>query len=416
MANVTMPKLGFDMQEGTLVRWLKQPGDKIERGEPIAEIETDKAVIEVEAFESGVLVKLLVEEGTTVPVGEPIAILDTGDGGAAEEPAAEAQPAAEAPAAAEPAKQEAPAPAQAPAPAPTAAQPAAAAPTTDGRVKASPLARRLAAEHGVDLRTVAGTGPGGRIVKADVLQAAQQAPAPAAAPVAAVPTPEDKIIPMSRMRQTIARRLVESKQQAPHFYVTMAIEMDKAMELRANLNALGDGETKVSVNDMVIKATAIALQKHPGLNVTFDGEAIHVHGAVHMAMAVALDEGLITPVIRDAHAKSLLQIAQESRALAEAARAGGLRPDQYQGGTFTISNLGMFGVEEFSAIINPPQGAILAVSAVQEQPVVRDGELAVGRVMRVTVSADHRVTDGAQVAVFLQELKNVLENPLRLLV
>lgn len=416
MANVTMPKLGFDMQEGTLVRWLKQPGDKIERGEPIAEIETDKAVIEVEAFESGVLVKLLVEEGTTVPVGEPIAIMDTGDGGAAEEPAAEAQPAAEAPAAAEPAKQEAPAPAQAPAPAPTAAQPAAAAPTTDGRVKASPLARRLAAEHGVDLRTVAGTGPGGRIVKADVLQAAQQAPAPAAAPVPAVPTPEDKIIPMSRMRQTIARRLVESKQQAPHFYVTMAIEMDKAMELRANLNAIGDGEVRVSVNDMVIKATAIALQKHPGLNVTFDGEAIHVHGAVHMAMAVALDEGLITPVIRDAHAKSLLQIAQESRALAEAARAGGLRPDQYQGGTFTISNLGMFGVEEFSAIINPPQGAILAVSAVQEQPVVRDGELAVGRVMRVTVSADHRVTDGAQVAVFLQELKNVLENPLRLLV
>lgn len=416
MANVTMPKLGFDMQEGTLVRWLKQPGDKIERGEPIAEIETDKAVIEVEAFESGVLVKLLVEEGTTVPVGEPIAILDTGDGGAAEEPAAEAQPAAEAPAAAEPAKQEAPAPAQAPAPAPAAAQPAAAAPTTDGRVKASPLARRLAAEHGVDLRTVAGTGPGGRIVKADVLQAAQQAPAPAAAPVPAVPTPEDKIIPMSRMRQTIARRLVESKQQAPHFYVTMAIEMDKAMELRANLNAIGDGEVRVSVNDMVIKATAIALQKHPGLNVTFDGEAIHVHGAVHMAMAVALDEGLITPVIRDAHAKSLLQIAQESRALAEAARAGGLRPDQYQGGTFTISNLGMFGVEEFSAIINPPQGAILAVSAVQEQPVVRDGELAVGRVMRVTVSADHRVTDGAQVAVFLQELKNVLENPLRLLV
>ena len=181
---------------------------------------------------------------------------------------------------------------------------------------------------------------------------------------------------MSRMRQTIAQRLAESKQQAPHFYVTMAIEMDKAMELRANLNALGDGEAKVSVNDMVIKATAIALQKHPGLNVTFDGEAIHVHGAVHMAMAVALDEGLITPVIRDAHAKSLLQIAQEvPRPSRKRLRAGGLRPDQYQGGTFTISNLGMFGVEEFSAIINPPQGAILAVSAVQEQPVVRDGEL-----------------------------------------
>ncbi len=218
------------------------------------------------------------------------------------------------------------------------------------------------------------------------------------------------------MRQTIARRMTESKQQAPHFYVTMAVDMDKAMELRASLNELGDGETRVSVNDLVVKAAAIALQKHPSLNASFEGDAIRIHGAVHMAIAVALEDGLITPVIRDAHAKSLLQIAQEARELAEAARTGGLRPDQYQGGTFTISNLGMFGVEEFSAIINPPQGAILAVSAVREEAVVRDGQLAVGHVMRVTVSADHRVADGAQVALFLQDLKHILENPLRLLV
>jgi len=424
VATVTMPQLGFDMREGTLVRWLKQPGDKVEKGEPLAEIETDKAIVELESFFSGVVTKLLVEEGTTVPVGQPIAVIDTGDEQAPEEPAGQAAEIAAPPA--QPAAQ------------PTAAAPAAAepvangvsAPAEGGRIKASPLARRLAAEHGIALQTLTGSGPGGRIVKADVLQAVEQARAaapaatapagapvvPAAAAAPAAPSPADRVVPLTRMRETIARRMSESKQQAPHFYVTMAIDMDKAMELRANLNQLGDGQVKVSVNDMVIKATAIALLKHPYLNATFEGNAIRIHGAVHMAVAVALDDGLITPVIRDAHAKSLLQISQEARALAEAARAGTLRPEQYQGGTFTISNLGMFGVEEFAAIINPPQAAILAVGAVQEQPVVRNGQLTVGKVMRVTVSADHRVADGAQVALFLQELKNVLENPLRLLV
>lgn len=416
MANVLMPKLGFDMQEGTLVRWLKQPGDTVERGEAIAEIETDKAVIEIESFEAGTVTQLLVEEGATVPVGEPIAVLDTGDGGAAEPAATPDEAKVEAPEDVPAAKDETPAPAPA---APAAAPAPAPAADADGeRIKASPLARRLAAEHGVDLGSIAGTGPGGRIVKADVLKAAEGKPtAPATAPtVAAVPTPEDRVVPLSRMRQTIARRLLESKQQMPHFYVTMAIDMDKAMELRSQINEMLEGRARVSVNDLVIKATAIALQNHPDLNASFEGEAIRYHGAVHMAMAVALDDGLITPVIRDAHAKSLVQISQEARELAEAARAGGLRPDQYQGGTFTISNLGMFGVEEFSAIINPPQCAILAVSATQEEPVVRDGQLTVGRIMRVTVSADHRVADGAKVALFLQELKNVLENPLRLLV
>lgn len=436
MANVTMPQLGFDMQEGTLVRWLKQPGDKVEKGEPLAEIETDKAVIEIESFHSGVLTKILVAEGTTVPVGQPIAVIDTGEGdGAVDAEQPEASPeAAAAPAAA--AATESTAVSAAPADASAPSGDGTPATTADGRIKASPLARRLAAEHGIALQTLTGSGPGGRIVKVDVLQAVETArtaaPAPAApsvasaqqtsvAPPAAYPAPDaasaaDRTVPLTRMRQTIARRMAESKQQAPHFYVTMAIDMDKAMELRANLNQLGDGQIRVSVNDMVIKATAMALLKHPNLNASFEGHAIRIHDAVHMAVAVALDEGLITPVIRDAHAKSLLQIAQEARSLAEAARGGSLRPDQYQGGTFTISNLGMFGVEEFSAIINPPQAAILAVGAVQEQPVVRGGQLTIGRVMRVTVSADHRVADGAQVALFLQELKNVLENPLRLLV
>lgn len=431
MANVTMPQLGFDMQEGTLVRWLKQPGDTIERGEAIAEIETDKAVIEIESFEKGTVEQLLIEEGTTVPVGEPIAVVNTGK----EEPAApaasvapeapaatpEATPAADNGATTPPAEAEVPAAPVAEARTATPAAPAAPvadAPVADDtdlpRLKASPLARRLAAEHGVNLRAVTGTGPGGRIVKVDVLKAAET---PAAPTVAAVPATDvaDEVVPMSRMRQTIARRMTESKQQAPHFYVTMAIDMDKAIELRNNLKELDD-EVHVSFNDLVLKATAVALRNHRSLNASIEDDAIRHHGAVHLAMAVALDDGLITPVIRDCHAKSLGQIAQEARSLAEAARDGQLRPDQYQGGTFTISNLGMFGVEEFSAIINPPQGAIMAVSGITQQPVVRDGELAVGHVMRVTVSADHRVTDGAQVAKFLQEFKGVLENPLRLLV
>ena len=417
-----MPQMGFDMREGTLVRWLKQPGDKVQRGEPIAEVETDKAVVEIESFHTGVVKELLVAEGQTVPVGSPIAVVDTGEDEDADAvPAAPSAPAGVA------------APAQPSAPAPPA-------PRADGagRIKASPLARRLAAQHGISLRGLTGTGPAGRIVKQDVLAAvsalgaAAQAPAPVSA-AAAAPAPAaaaapvvqpaarpaaalvDQVVPMSRMRQTIARRMTESKQQAPHFYVTMAIDMDRAMALREQIRDLGDDVPAVSVNDLVLKATALALVRHPSLNASFEGDAIRYHSAVHLAMAVALPDGLVTPVIRDAHTKSLAEIAHEARELAEAARAGRLKPEQYQGGTFTVSNLGMFGVEDFVAIINPPQGAILAVGAVLEQPVVRDGQLTVGRVMRVTVSADHRVTDGAQVARFLQDLKVILENPLRLL-
>lgn len=411
MASIDMPQLGFDMQEGTLVRWLKQPGDEVKRGESVAEIETDKAVIEIEAFESGTITQLLVEEGATVPVGEPIAVLDTGDGGALPEPKAVEKTIAPPPAAVEP--MEAPA-AAAPAPAPTTTPVAAPAPAEGLRVKASPLARRLAAEHRVDLHRLTGSGPGGRIVKQDVLQAAET---PAGAPPAAtVAAPADEVVPLTRLRQTIARRLVESKQQVPHFYVTVAIDMDKAMQLRSELKELGDDVGPVSVNDLVMKAAALALQKHPGVNSSFEGDAIRRHGAVHLGMAVAIEGGLITPVIRDCHAKSLFQIAAEARELAAAARDRSLHPDQYQGNTFTISNLGMFGVEEFSAIINPPAAAILAVSGIIEKPVVRNGELAVGKVMKVTLSADHRATDGAEVALFLQDVKRILENPLLLLV
>lgn len=414
MANITMPQLGFDMQEGTLVRWLKQPGDTVKRGESVAEIETDKAVIEIESFENGVITEILIEAGTTVPVGEPIAIVDNGDGGATAPPKAAVKAPEAVEAVAEPAA--APAPAAAESAPATAAETARPGSAETLRVKASPLARRLAAEHSVDLHGINGSGPGGRIVKQDVLAAASSAPVTPGVTTAPAPTAEDEVIPLTRMRQTIARRLVESKQQTPHFYVTMAIDMDDAMDLRAELKQLGDEVPSVSVNDLVMKATAVALQNHPSLNSSFEGDAIRIHGAVHLSMAVAVEGGLITPVIRDCHVKSLTQIATDARALAEAARAGTLQPHQYQGGTFTLSNLGMFGVEEFSAIINPPQAAILAVSGVIEQPVVRDGELTVARVMRVTVSADHRATDGAQVALFLQELKHILENPLRLLV
>lgn len=413
MANITMPQLGFDMQEGTLVRWLKQPGDTVKRGDSVAEIETDKAVIEIECFENGTITEHLVEPGTTVPVGEPIAIVDTGDGGASAPPAKIEKPKDDEPARVEPEPAQAERPVAAPS---TPAVPAPAVQASDGlRVKASPLARRLAAEHGVNLQSVNGTGPGGRIVKQDVLTAAETT-APAAVSTTTTPTAEDEVVPLTRMRQTIARRLVESKQQTPHFYVTTAIDMGKAMDLRAELKELGDDVPSISVNDLIMKATAIALLKHPSLNSSFEGEAIRYHGAVHMSMAVAIDGGLITPVIRDCHAKSLAEISVEARQLAGQAREGTLQPQQYQGGTFTISNLGMFGVEEFSAIINPPQAAILAVSGVIEQPVVRDGELTVGRMMRVTVSADHRATDGAQVALFLQDLKHILEHPLRLFV
>lgn len=420
MATVQMPQMGFDMQEGKLVRWLKKVGDRIERNEPIAEIETDKAVMEIEAFDGGVITELLVEEGATVPVGEAIAVIDTGDGEGrvpdAVRDAADETPPGAAPAQAEASTAETAAPeGDNAAPAPTADGPAAQVPGE--RIKASPLARRLAREMGVNLRQLKGTGPGGRIVRADVEAAAAAAPAPA--PLAAVPATDapagDRQVPLSRMRQIIAQRMVASKQQAPHFYVSMTVDMGEAMAFRRQFNETAGDEKRASINDLVVKACALALTEFPNINASFGDDVIYYHDGVDISIAVAVEGGLITPIIRDAHTKFLGDIGAEARQLAEAARAGRLRPDQYQGGTFTVSNLGMYGVDDFIAIINPPQAAILAVGAIVETPTVRDGEVVVRPLMRMTLSADHRVTDGAEAAQFLQHVKAVLEQPLRLL-
>ncbi len=418
---VTMPKMGFDMVEGKLLRWLKKVGDPVRAGEPLAEIETEKVNIEFEAPASGVLKAVLIEEGTTVPVGTPIAII-----GAPDEPvevpgAAPAQaPAPTAPPAPAPA---APAPTPVPAPA---APPAAPTPTPapGGRVKASPLARRLAREAGIDLREIPGTGPGGRVVKRDIdryLQARAPAPTPAAAPAPAVaPTPPPvsppTAIPVSPLRQAIARRMTASKQTVPHFYVTVEVDMDEAMAWRARINeALGE-RGKVSVNDMVVKAAALALREFPALRSSYQEGGIVRHEAIHIGIAVALEEGLITVVLRDADKKPLAQIARESKELVERARSGKVRPEDIEGSVFTVSNLGMYEVEHFIAIINPPEAAIMAVGSVREVPVVKNGQLTVGQRMKVTVSADHRVTDGAEVARFLQAFRRYLENPLLLLI
>jgi len=431
MGYILMPQMGFDMQEGKLVRWLKKVGDRVERNEPVAEIETDKAVMEIEAYEAGTITRLLVEEGQEVPVGTPIAELDGGDGEAAAAPA-QVEAAGEVPPAAGPAVTAEPSAAEEPESRPAAAAPAeepADAEADGGRIKASPIARRLARELGVDLSRIRGSGPGGRIVKADVEAAAAArpaapvpvAPAPAAVPAAAAAAPAVAAapggapVPLSRMRQVIAARMTESKQQAPHFYVSMSVDMGEALAFRKQFNETVGEDRRVSINDLVVKACALALKAYPNLNASFEGDAIRLYDRADIAIAVALEGGLITPVIRGCDEKFLGDIGAEARELAAAARAGRLRPDQYQGGTFTVSNLGMYGVEDFVAIINPPQAAILAVGAVTDTPVARDGAVVIRPMMRITLSADHRVTDGAEAAQFLREVKAILEQPLRLL-
>ncbi|MCS7250927.1 MAG: dihydrolipoamide acetyltransferase family protein [Anaerolineae bacterium] len=410
---VTMPKMGFDMVEGKLLRWLKKVGDPVKAGEPLAEIETEKVNIEFEAPASGVLKAVLIGEGTTVPVGTPIAII-----GAPDEPV-------EVPGAA---PAQAPAPPAAPASAPTApiSPPAPApspAPAPGGRVKASPLARRLAREAGIDLREIPGTGPGGRVVKRDIdrylqarilTQPPPAAPAPAPVPTA-VPTPP-AAIPVSPLRQAIARRMTASKQTAPHFYVTVEVDMDEAVAWRARINEAIGERGKISVNDLVVKAAALALREFPALRSSYQESGIVRHEAIHIGIAVALEEGLITVVLRDADQKPLARIARESKELIERARSGKVRPEDIEGSVFTVSNLGMYEVEHFIAIINPPEAAILAVGSVREVPVVKGGQIVVGRRMKVTLSADHRVTDGAEVARFLQIFRRYLENPLLLLI
>ena len=450
VTKVQMPKLSEAMESGKIIKWLKKEGDAIQSGDILAEVETDKADVEMEAFGNGILRKILVPAGEKAAVGALIGVIadsneDIGSVVAQAGTAPAAPPAAGSeesrrPAAVPPQPrredhaERSPAPSRGPdapsrpaAPAQPAGRSQPAAPTPPvtvggdggGRVKASPLARKIAAQSGVDLKLVHGSGPGGRIVRRDV-EAAGSAPAVAAAAappqrLPAQPGVEFEDVALSTMRAAIAKRMPLSKAPVPHFYVTSEIAMDTAWELREQLNGL-EGQPKISVNDLVVRACALALLQHPGVNASFQGESIRVFHRVHMGIAVALEEGLITPVLRDAHAKSLAQVAAESRDLAERARQRKLRAQELSGATFSISNLGMFDVADFSAIINPPEGAILAVGSVRKVPVVTESGLGVGRRMAVTLSCDHRVMDGAMGAKFLQDVKRLLEEPLRLLV
>ena len=441
ITKVLMPKLSDAMETGKVIKWLKKEGDPVKGGDVIAEIETDKANVEIEAFGGGVLRKIVVGEGGQVPVGDMIGVIaDPADdiGAVATAAPAPAPAAATAPAPAKPAPLP-PMESYRSAPATHMVVPMSAAPAQaagrDGRIKASPLARKVAAQSGVDLRLLQGTGPGGRIVRRDV-ESVATAPRPASAPAAVAAAPARQAAPapvrpqfiipsrteaefedkaLSPMRAAIAKRMPLSKAPVPHFYVTSEASMDRAWALRAELNAL-EGQPKISVTDMVIKACALALLKNPGVNAQLQGQSIRVFHRAHIGIAVALDEGLITPVLRDCDAKPLAQIAVEARDLAERARGGKLRAQEFSGATFSVSNLGMYDVEEFSAIINPPEGAILAVGSVLEKPVAEGGQIRVGRRMKMTISCDHRVMDGAMGARFLQDVKRLLEEPLRLLV
>jgi len=418
--NILMPALSPTMTEGNLARWLKQEGDRIKAGDVIAEIETDKATMEVEAVDEGILGRILVPAGTqAVKVNDVIAVLvEAGEA----VPAAGAAPKA--------------APVAAPAPAPVAAAPAAAAPApapaAGDRVFASPLARRMAAQAGLDISKIAGSGPNGRIVKADVDTALSRGPAPAAAPVTApapvaAPRPAAPVtitaphtaIPNSSMRKVIARRLAESKATIPHFYVSTDVEIDALLKIRADLNARspkdGPGAYKLSVNDLVIKAAAVTLRRFPNVNAMWTDDAILQLHDVDISVAVSIPDGLITPIVKGADIKGLAAISNEMKDLAARAKTGKLKPEEFQGGGFSISNMGMYGVRDFAAIINPPQAGILAVSAGEQRPVVKNGALAIATVMTLTLSVDHRVIDGALAAEFLQALKRNIEDPLSLM-
>ena len=428
--NILMPALSPTMTEGTLARWLKKEGEQVKAGDIIAEIETDKATMEVEAVDEGVLGKILVADGTEgVKVNDPIAVL-IGAGEAmptgAVTPAAKPAPAAAAPAA------PAPSPVAAPSPAPVAAAPAinGHAPTGE-RIFVSPLAKRMASQAGIDLASVKGTGPNGRIVKADIeaiqpgtvrpaapATQAVAAPAPAPKPAVAITAPH-RLVPNSSVRKVIARRLTEAKSTIPHFYVSMDIELDALMKLRADLNAKspkeGPGAFRLSVNDLVIKAAAVTLRRIPAVNASWTEDNIVLYDNVDISVAVSIPEGLITPIIRHADQKGLSVISAEMKDLAARAKIGKLKPEEFQGGGFSISNMGMFGVTSFSAIINPPQAGILAVSAGQQRPVVKNGALAIATVMTCTLSVDHRVVDGALGAEWLTTFKAIIEDPLSLM-
>ncbi|MDA0595416.1 MAG: dihydrolipoamide acetyltransferase family protein [Chloroflexi bacterium] len=414
ISEVTMPSMGADMTEGTIAKWLKAEGDSVSRGDKLAEIETDKTVVEMEAYAEGLLRKIVVPEGTLVQVGTVIAFI--GDAGDEITEVAEAVPAAEAPKSeAEPVSATpAPAPVQQAAPTPAPA-PVAAAP--GGRVKASPIARKLAEEKGIDIAAVPGTGPGGRITKTDV-DNFTPSPAFAASGGRAAVVMDGSDTPLSSMRQAIARVTVKSKTESPHYYVTHEVNMGPAMTFRAQLNeALVDDGERVSVNDMVLRAVAIALLKHPKWNSSFDGDKLIGHADINLGVAIALEEGLIVPAVIGIQNMSLIEISRAVRDLGKRARGegGSLTQSEMTAGTFGTSNLGMFATDTFAAIIVPPNAGIIAVGAVKEKPIVKDGEIVIGKTMNATISADHRVGDGAEAAILMGEFQKALENPARLM-
>ncbi len=444
---VIMPKLSPTMEEGQLSRWLKKEGDKVSMGEPLAEIDTDKATMEMQALGNGVLRKILIQDGESAPLGQMIAVIGEPDedisallGEAENTKSPETPTAAEPKETAETKPQASAKPNAEPMPEETAkAEPVAKAEAVvtkkadaggavgngnqRGRLIVSPLAARMAAEAGIDLRTVTGSGPGGRIIKRDVegLVSGTAETATPADPQRALgqQSPAEpsayRDVPASEMRRTIAKRLVTSLGPIPHFFLTTEIEMDRAAEMRASINALNP-ELKISVNDIIIKVAAAALRQHPQVNASFQDKVVRYYEHADIGVAVAIEDGLITPIIRSADQKSLGEIATEIRDLAGRARNRKLRPEEFLGATFSISNLGMFGIDEFTAVINPPEGAILAVGAMAPKPVVRENEVVVRQMMRVTMSCDHRVIDGATGAKFLQTFKKILENPLFLVV
>ena len=406
---VIMPKLSDTMTEGVVIAWHKREGDHIESGDALAEIETDKAVMDLEAFGSGTLRKILVPEQSTVPAGRLIAIIAAPDEDIApllKEAGTPAQPQAQpaAPGSARPDSGSLKSGGAAPLPpTPPGTKPSA------GEIKASPLARRMAEEAGLELGSITPTGPGGRIVKDDVeaaLAATKAAPSAAA--------PDYEVRPMSQIRKTIARKMAQSKAPVPHFYVTNEIDMERALTVKAEL-ADRQQPIKVTITDLIVRALAITLTRFPPFNASFQDDAIRYHQSIHIGVAVGLDEGLIVPVLRDCQSKGLIEIAEEARRLFERAKSRRLQPDEYTGATFSLSNLGMEDVEHFSAIITPPEAAVLAIGKIKQTPVVVDGRVALRRRMMVTISCDHRVVDGLQAAKFLQTLKHELEEPTGLL-
>ena len=425
---ITMPKLSDTMTDGTLVKWLKKENAKIKPGDVIAEVETDKATQELEAFEPGTVARIVAKEGEKIPVGglivvlakpeEDVAAVAKAAGGKSSSSAAAAP---QAPAAATPAATPAPVPAPAAAPAPAPAP----APSADASrpVRSSPLARKIAADKGIDIQSLQGTGPDGRIIKRDVLAAgtASARPATSAAAKSALPAApvaaklEARTIPLNNMRQTIARRLLQAKQTVPHFYVSIDVVMDALLELRKAANEQL-APTKLTVTDFIARAVASSVAQLPAVNASFTETAIIQHGSVNLGIAVAIEDGLVVPVIRDAQNKGIRQMSEEIKQLAQLARSRKLKADQMTGSTITISNLGMYGIREFQAIINPPEAAILAIGGTEARPIVKNGQVVPAQVMTISLSADHRVIDGALGAEFLSKLKTVLENPLAMLV